>query len=329
MLMSSGNVFRYNLDTKEVKHLFSVESSFSFEDGGFDINAKTSLYTLNSIVVIVNDYKRHGYVHYPNKYRKLHLHRQDYHADISCYPISLFENDEGIPLLIYGKAWNHLQIINLNTRQILTATKSLIEENAEEDHLEFYKNHKEDNKLSWPSPYDYFYGKLQMSPDKKQFLSAGWVWGSYDAYKAYEVKHFIENSRIKHKNVTSGEHYNRAVCWIDNKTIAVTYHPCEEEDENSTMDSSQEIHFYKVGDTESEIMRKIKVKGIDMMNSIMHFNVEFNCIVLLSDLEGVVVLSIDGTILLQDKELNSVKYNSRSNQFIKTDGQSIFIYRMQ
>ncbi len=157
MLMSSGDVIRYNIDEQKKQFLFSVKSSFSFEDGGFDIESPSTIYTLDSIVVIVNDYKRHGFVHYPEKYNSLHLWRKDYHAAISTYPIALFKDEIGIPHLIYGEAWNHIQIMNLDTRQILTASKSLIEEKAEEKHLEFYKNHKEQNKLPWPRPYDYFW----------------------------------------------------------------------------------------------------------------------------------------------------------------------------
>ncbi|MFT6842911.1 MAG: hypothetical protein ACJASR_001684 [Psychroserpens sp.] len=329
MLMSSGNVIRYDIDEQKGEHLFSVKSSFSHEDGGFDINAKSTIYTLDSIVVIVNDYKRHGFVHYPNKYKKLHLWRKDYHADISCYPISLFKNEEGTPHLIYGEAWNHLQIMNLDSRQILTASKSLIEENAEERHLEFYKNHKEDNKLSWPRPYDYFFGKLEMSPNNKFFLSAGWAWGSCDAYNIYEVEHFTENNRIADINIGGWEHSNRAVCWIDNKTVAIAYNPLEEDDEDSTKDSQQEIHFYNVGDTKSEIERKVQINGLDIVNSKFHFNKDFNSIILLSDKEGVVLLSLDGKILFQDEKLNLDTYCSDLNMFVKVDDKSIIVHRIK
>ncbi|MEO1032549.1 MAG: hypothetical protein AAFX55_14150, partial [Bacteroidota bacterium] len=240
MLLSSGDVIRYDINRQDAKRLFSVKSSVSYKDGGFDINAKSTIYTLDAIVVIVNDYKQHGFVHYPEKYKKLRLWREDYHADISRYPIALFKNDIGIPHLIFSEAWNHLQIMNLDSRQILTASKSLIEENAEERHIEFYKKHKEDNKLPWPRPYDYFFGKLEMSPNNESFLSAGWVWGSYDAYKVYEVKHFIENNRIADIPLGYCEHSNRAACWIDDKTVAVAYNPLEKDDESTTKDSPQE-----------------------------------------------------------------------------------------
>lgn len=329
MLMSSGNVIRYNIDEQKEQHLFSVKSSFTHEDGGFDINAKSTIYSLDSIVVIVNDYKRHGFVHYPKKYQKLHLWRQDYHADISCYPIALFKNELDIPHLIYSEAWNHLQIMNLDSRQILTASKSLIKVNAEERHLKFYKKHKEDNKLPWPRPYDYFFGKLEMSPNNENFLSTGWAWGSCDAYNVYEVKHFIENNRIADISLDGWEHNNRAACWIDNKTVAVAYSPLEEDDENATKDSPQEIHFYGINNGASEIKNKIQVKKLDIVNSKIHFNRDLNAFFLISDKQGIAIISLEGEILLHNENLNVDIHYSGLNKLVKTDDKSVIIYKIE
>ena len=123
MLMSDGKIIRYNIEKEDNEVLFSVKNRVSYSDSGFDIHAPSTIYTMDSIVVIVNDYKRHGYVHYPGNYESLHLWRKDYHADISRYPICLFKDENDIPHLIYGVAWNHLQIMNLDTRQILTRFK--------------------------------------------------------------------------------------------------------------------------------------------------------------------------------------------------------------
>ena len=329
ILLSSGDVVLYKIDTQKTEFLFSVKSSFSYKDGGFDINAKSTIYTLDSIVVIVNDYKRHGFVHYPKKYKKLHLWRQDYHADISCYPIALFKNELGIPHLIFSEAWNHIQIMNLNSRQILTASKSLIEENAEEKHLEFYKNHKEDNKFPWPRPYDYFFGKLEMSPNNKNFLSTGWVWGSYDAYNVYELEHFIEKIRIADVPIGGWEHSNRASCWVDDETVAVTYNPFEEDDEDATINSPQEIHFYSIKDSTSKIKRKVQVKKLNIVNSIINFNRDLNTFFLISEKQGIAIISLEGEILLHDQELNVDIHYSNLNRIIKNNDKSVIIYKIE
>jgi hypothetical protein len=167
MLMSSGGVIRHKIKERNGEYLFSIKSGIGYSDGGFDLNSKSTIYTMDEIVVVVNDYKRHGFIHYPTKYHSLHLWREDYHADISTYPITLFRNEEGVPHIIYGEAWNHIQIMNLDTRQILTASKSLIEENAEERHIEFEKY--EHNKLPWPRPYDYFLANYSYLRTKRNF----------------------------------------------------------------------------------------------------------------------------------------------------------------
>ncbi|MVM36939.1 hypothetical protein GO730_03415 [Spirosoma sp. HMF3257] len=196
MLLSSGSVIKYDLESQKEEQLFSIKNDIVYPDGGFDTAAKSSIYTLDDIVVVVNDYKRHGFIHNPEKYYTLHLWREDYHADISCYPITLYKNKINIPHIIYGVAWNHVQIMNLDTRQILTASKSLIEENAEENYKYVIEKCGEHNKLPWPLPYDYFFGKLQISPNGEYFLSAGWGWGSCDLYKIYNIGYFLNSNRI-------------------------------------------------------------------------------------------------------------------------------------
>ncbi len=329
LLMSSGNVIRYNMDDLRGQFLFSVKSSFNYEDGGFDINAKSTIYTLDSIVVIVNDFKLHGFIHYPGEYKKMHLLRKDNHSDFSCYPIALFKSEAGIPHLIYAEAWNHLEIMNLDSRQILTAAKSLIEENAEESHLEYFKNNTIGDEFSWPRPYDYFYGKLVMSPSTRCFLSAGWVWGSFDSYRVYDVEDFIKNNRIADVKTGNWEHSNRAVCWIDDDTIAVAYSPFDEEEEHSSYDSKLEIHFYKFDNRKSALTRKIQVNGLNIMNSEFYFNVNLNAIIVLSNKEGVALLSLDGEVLFKDENLNSAVYCSAYNLFVKTDNNKLSVCRIE
>lgn len=326
ILLSSGDVIRYNSEDQSGEHLFSVKSDFSYKDNGFDIEAPSTIYTLDSIVVIVNDYKRHGFVHYPGKYHKLHLWREDYHADISCYPIALFKNDDNIPHLIYSEAWNHLQIMNLDSRQILTAAKSLIEENAEEHHIEFYKKHEESNKLPWPRSLDYFFGELSVSPDNKNFLTAGWVWGSFDAYSIYEIEHFINSNRISYTSLDGWEHDNRAACWTDNKTIAVAYDPRAEGDDGATKNSPQEIHFYDITANTAKIKKEVQVKGLNIVNSKFQYNSELDAIVSISDTEGISLLSLDGSVLFHDEKMSPDSYNTSFNRLLKNDNNAITIY---
>lgn len=329
MLLSSGKVIRQKFNAPAGERLFSVKGSLEYADGGFDISAPSTIYTLGDIVVLVNDYKRHGYIHYPGKYAALHLWREDYHADISRYSIALFRDHLQVPYIIYAVAWNHLQIMNLDTRQVLTAAKSLIEEGAEERHIEFYKMYEEGNKLPWPLRYDYFYGQLQMSPDGSQFLSAGWRWGSTDWYNIYDVEHFISSPRIADKQIDSWEHNNRGVCWIDDTTVAVTFHPRRDDAEDATADDPCEIHFYHVADSTPVIAKKIKIADADILNTTMYYSKGLKAIVLFSDLLGVLVVTPDGEVLFRDADLKVHGFDAETDSLLAVMDKEMTVYRME
>lgn len=326
MLLSSGMVTTYNIKDQSSEVLFSVLSEISYADGGFDLTDKVTIYTLDEIVVVVNDYKRHGFVHYPGKYHALHLWRQDYHADISCYPVALFKDSTGVPHLIYGEAWNHVQIMNLDTLQVLTAAKSLIEEGAEEMYLDLHKKYSQNNTLPWPRPFDYFYGKLLLSPNQKKFLSAGWVWGSCDAYYIFEIDHFINSHRIAAIPLLGWEHNNRAVCWISDDHFALAYNPFKEGDDGTSPDSPAEIHIYRIEGNKAEIERKITPEGPDLVDSRFYVHQETNSLIALSARTGTTVLSADGQILFRDENFKPDDYDPETGLFLKTEGKKISVY---
>jgi len=328
MLLSSGNVGRFNLDEQKGTYLFSVKSSFESSDGGFDLTAKSTIYTLDEIVVVVNDFKRHGIIHYPGKYKALDLWRGEYHANISRYPIALFKNETNVPHIIYGADWNHLQIMNLDTRQILTASKSLIEENAEERHLEFYKQYPDDNKLPWPRPYDYFFGKLFLSPNQKTFLSAGWAWGSRDCYKIYDIAQFINNNRITYSTVGVWEHENRATCWIDDATIAIAYNPAIDDEENATADSTCEIHIHKISTDGIELEKEIQLTDKLLLKSNMYFNKTINSFVISHPKTGLSIISLNGQVVYKDENLKVNSYDVETDLFLTTDDKTMLVYKI-
>jgi hypothetical protein len=329
ILVNSGNVIRFNLGDQTGKLLFSVKSEMGYSDGGFDTKAKISIYTINEIVIVVNDFKIHGFVHYPGKYDALHLRRENYYGNISTYPIALYKNAEGVPHLIFGEAWNHLQIVNLDTRQVLTASKSLIEENAEEKHIELYKKYDEVNKLLWPRPYDYFFGKLLVSPKQDKFLSTGWIWGSFDSYHVYEIEKFINSNRISDLKVGVWEHENRAACWVNNETIAVVCNPFTEGEENSTVDSLCEIHFHKIIEDDVTIEKKIQIADKNIAISTMYFNETLNSFIIVSNgNSGLAVISLDGQTAFKDENLKVDDYCVETGRFLMVDHKTILVYEL-
>ncbi len=327
-LLSSGDVVRINFEDDSVKSLFTVKSAFIYTDGGFDINAPSTFYTLDSVVVLVNDYKRHGFVHYPDNTNEIHLWRGEYNVDVTKYPIALFRNEDNAPCLIYGNDWNHVNIMNLDTRQILTADKSLIEESAEEDHFK-YNTKGEISKHPWPSPYDYFYGELKMSPDNSMFLSAGWAWGSYDAYNVYEVDHFLSSNRIADISVGGWEHCERAACWIDNSSIAVAINPLEEGDKNAKENNHKgEIHFYKIDDQNCELDAVLKIADYNFVNANMCFNQSINAFIIHSEDLGLLAMSLEGQVLFEDKNFKINEYFPKLNLYLKYEAKAVSVYEL-
>lgn len=328
-LLSSGKVIRYDIDSNSSEILFTIGAKgIHYADGGFDLTAQSSIYTIDSVVVVVNDYKQHGYIHYPGYFGILHLWRKDYHADISRYPIGLFKDAFGVPHIIHSEAWNCLQIMNLQTRQVLTASKSLIEEGAEERHIEFYKKYSEDNKLPWPRPYDYFFGQLEMSPDNKHFMSLGWTWGSYDHYTVYNTEKFIKSHRIASISIGGGEHENRGACWIDNQTAVIPYNPSMEGDDDALPGSDDELHFYRIAESEATLEKKVVVKELRILKFQLAFSPRYKIIVCHSEELGIALLSLAGEVLFYNKELKFKGYDKDNGLFYTFHEQSIRLFEL-
>ncbi|RAJ81903.1 hypothetical protein CLV59_104128 [Chitinophaga dinghuensis] len=333
-LLKTGQVCRYDFRNERWLSSFTIQDYFSYTDGGFDPAATSAVYTLDEITVVVNDFKTHGYIHYPGNYSALHLHREDYHANITSFPIALFRNPEGIPHIIYSKAWNHLQIMNLDTRQLLTAAKSLITEDAEEKHLEFYKTHEDNNKLPWPRPYDYFFGALSVSPNGKYFLSNGWVWGSFGCYNVYDIEDFIQNSRIKEIHVAVMDHSYRAMCWVDDQTVAITCHCFTEESEKDEEDKIAyekdyyEIQLFEMAGNEAKLSKRIGVHGINIVAAEMRYNNHLGAFVVYSAELGVVIISTSGHVLLQDKSIQIDHYDVATGLMLKTNGKEVQVFQL-
>ncbi|MGL5274514.1 hypothetical protein SAMN04488018_11247 [Myroides marinus] len=325
LVMSNGDVVRYNFVTDETHTVSTLKDSMGYTDGGFDLTSPISIYTLDDIIVAVNDFTRHGYIFNPTQKYRLHLWRGEYYAKITKYPIALYKDTQQVPHLIYANDWNHVHIMNLNTRQILTAAKSLIEQNAEEEHIEFYKTHEESNKLAWPSSYDYFYGGLSVSPDNKYFTSAGWVWGSFDCCNTYEIEDFIKNNRISDIYTAGGEHVDSPLCWVNNNTIAIAYDPYAEGDEEATKGSLKEIHLYHIENNSSTLIEKIQMQRQDIEYTKMYFDTVLNSFILLSKSGEITVISKSGEIVLQHNDINVTTYNTATNQALVHGDKTIAI----
>jgi len=166
-----------------------------------------------------------------------------------------------------------------------------------------------------------------MSPDNKHFLSAGWVWGSFDAYNTYNVENFIQSNRIEDINIGGWEHESRANCWLDNETIAISYSPSIEQSD-ATADAENEIHLYKISNSEAILASKIKVGNIQIVNTEMHYSKQLNAFFVFSRSIGIVVLSLNGELLYENKKIEIDSYYPDENLFITIKNASIVVNRL-
>lgn len=277
----------------------------------------------------MNDYKAHGFVFNMQESYLLHLQREDYYSEFSRYPIALFKDAQNVPHLIFSTAWNHLQIVNLATRQVLTADKSLIEEGAEERHLEFYQTYKEENKLLWPRAYDYFFGQLQMSPDKRKFLSAGWVWGSFESHTLYDVTDFLTNRRIRYTQIFSGEHLGRTACFVDDTTIAIPYNPTLDgsESDDSTTESLWTILLCDLKG--EEIARVTPKEHWNLGAATLFYCGVMQSFYIFSEEIGLAVVALDGSIRLHHTEFVPQFYAEQFHSFLKYQQNHIWLYQVE
>lgn len=345
ILTEKGNVFRFHVKTEETEHLF--ETNPPSYPSGFDIGAAASIYTMDDIVVLVNDFKTCGFVWNGQESYLLRLQREDYYACHSKYPIALFQRN-GAPHLIFSTEWNHLQIANLTTRQVLTADKSLIEDGAEERHLQFCKEYGEGNRLFWPRKFDYFFGRLILSPDRRRFLSAGWVWGSQDCYMLFDVEDFLNNHRIKGTPIFQGEHLGRAACFLDDNTIAVLYKEdlddWEWEEKASSSPSmpfrmpswtirlcplpAQSSFSGNASNTDSlspdgEPSCIALDEDWDLSTADLYYHSRHNCFFLFSDTIGLAAISMEGRTLYHNPEFITQKYEENTDCFLTYDANRL------
>ncbi len=319
ILTEKGNVFRFHVKTEETEHLF--ETNPPSYPSGFDIGAAASIYTMDDIVVLVNDFKTCGFVWNGQESYLLRLQREDYYACHSKYPIALFQRN-GAPHLIFSTEWNHLQIANLTTRQVLTADKSLI--------------------------FDYFFGRLILSPDRRRFLSAGWVWGSQDCYMLFDVEDFLNNHRIKGTPIFQGEHLGRAACFLDDNTIAVLYKEdlddWEWEEKASSSPSmpfrmpswtirlcplpAQSSFSGNASNTDSlspdgEPSYIALDNDWDLSTADLYYHSRHNCFFLFSDMIGLAVISMEGRTLYHNPEFITQKYEENTDCFLTYDANRL------
>jgi hypothetical protein len=161
---------------------------------------------------VVNDYGKRGQVIDIHKGAvTLELNGGDYYPETVPFSFA-FMTIEGQVRCIHRTEWNRLDISD-------PATGSLLSERSPTQ----YKDRE-----SRPEHYlDYFHGALYLSPNSKLILTDGWVWHPLGIPTIWS----IENWRLSNvwesedgsskQDVCARDDWGRAICWIDDKRIAI------------------------------------------------------------------------------------------------------------
>ncbi|WP_128103069.1 hypothetical protein [Paenibacillus sp. DCT19] len=114
----------------------------------------------------------------------LQLSRDDYHYDVSTYPLSFAYIDQRL-ILVHGTEWNRLDLTDVFRGTSLTVRHTPIHNNDssqntdEPDTSEHY--------------LDYFHGKLSVSPDQKWIVDSGWVWAPLGITRSWSLDNWLSH----------------------------------------------------------------------------------------------------------------------------------------
>lgn len=128
------------------------------------------------------------------------LNRSYYCADAYEYPVALFNDANGRPLLAHcPEEYCRLELEEVSTGRALTSSSDRM-------------------------PSDFFHSRLAASPNGRRLLSAGWVWHPWSAVVTFDLAQVVQEP----KRLDKGEHakppsgYEEgSACWLDDDTIAI------------------------------------------------------------------------------------------------------------
>lgn len=147
----------------------------------------------------------------------LQLSRDDYHYDVSTYPLSFACIDQRI-ILIHGTEWNRLDLTDILRGTSLTVRPT--------------PKYNNDSSQNTDEPgtskhyLDYFHGKLSVSPDQKWIVDSGWVWAPLGIARSWSLENWLkhvwesEDGASIHKLWQTMD-WDLPSAWISPHTIAI------------------------------------------------------------------------------------------------------------
>jgi predicted NAD-dependent protein-ADP-ribosyltransferase YbiA (DUF1768 family) len=142
----------------------------------------------------------------------LRRERDDYHPDVCRFPLAWCER-AGQPVLVHASEWNRLDLCDPLTGACLSERGPTSFRAGEER----------------PAHYlDYFHAGLVSSPSGRFILDNGWVWHPWGVPRVFEVERWLagnpwesEDGPSVHDLGGRGYHWDGAVAWLDERTVAL------------------------------------------------------------------------------------------------------------
>ena len=177
--MSESGLIKFDLTGREIKSLAWMGDELVDVCGGFNkISAETGEISIGSVyyayrfdgVALSRDgshailYERFGTKAVLTKNGKFvrEINRSFYHAHVYEYPIAIITQASGAAKIVHcPDDYNILQIEDFDTGNIVEWKES--------------------------EPEDFFHSRLQVSPNNRWLLSAGWIWHPLDAIEVYDL----------------------------------------------------------------------------------------------------------------------------------------------
>jgi hypothetical protein len=142
----------------------------------------------------------------------LRLLRDQYHEDVSCFPLAFIEQDNRL-LIVHGTGWNRLDVSDARTGMLLTERGPTSYKKGETRPEHFL---------------DYFHASLLVSPDQQLVADNGWIWHPIGIVAIWNISRWLrdnvwesENGESKQYLCRRAYYWDGPLCWIDDHRLAV------------------------------------------------------------------------------------------------------------
>ncbi|MHA2501421.1 MAG: hypothetical protein ACXAE3_00925 [Candidatus Kariarchaeaceae archaeon] len=188
-----------------IQSILEITDNTISQISGMDFTKEVSLQydSKAGLIVVANTYGEFAYVLTTSGELKLSTSRGKYQIKHSVFPLFLFEHNS-VYYLIHGSDWNRLDISNIETGDIITARQV-------------------------SDSFDYFHGKLLLSPNHTWLVSDGWVWAPVGMVTYWTLDRWFQDpgtpeSRDVVYSLAGREEWGMGLCWYsDTKLLVVGY----------------------------------------------------------------------------------------------------------